>query len=115
MRQIGKTELRGNVGHLRARSDQNATRALHASRRRIRMRCEARCGAEEPLEMEWTHRGRVRHIAQARRIVQRAVDQRCHSRETAGVESSTNALWRTRAEVPNRDMNDEVMHERIDF
>src|SRR5262245_34657600 len=79
------------------------------------MRREARCGTEEPLEMEWTHRTRVCHIAQARRIVQRALDQRRHARETACVESSTNALWRTRAEVPNGDMNDEVVHERIDF
>src|SRR5262245_59506378 len=115
MRQIGKAELRCHVGHLCVGSDQHAPRALHASRRRIRMRCEACCGAEEPLEMEWTHRDRVRHIAQARRIVQRALDQRCHTRETAYVEPSANTLWRTRAEVPNGDMNDEVVHERLDF
>src|SRR5262245_11541015 len=79
------------------------------------MRREARCGAEETLEMEWTNRGRVRHIAQARRIVQRALDQRRHARETAYVEPSASTLWRTRAEVPNGDMNGEVVHERIDF
>src|SRR5262245_66452318 len=115
MREIGKAELRCHVGHLCVGSNQHAPRALHASRRRIRVRREARCGAEETLEMEWAHRGRIRHFAQARRIVQRALDQRCHTRETAYVEPSANTLWRTRAEVPNGDMNDEVVHERLDL
>src|SRR5262245_14671510 len=115
MRKIGKAELRCHVGHLCVGSNQHAPRALHASRRRIRVRREARCGAEETLEMEWAHRGRIRHFAQARRIVQRALDQRCHTRETAYVEPSANTLWRTRAEVPNGDTNDEVVHQRIDF
>src|SRR5262245_52288627 len=79
------------------------------------MRREACRGAEEALEMEWTHRGHVRHVAQARRVIQRAVDQRCHTRETARVEPSANTLWRTRAKVANGNVNDEVMHERIDL
>jgi hypothetical protein len=90
-------------------------RALHAARHHIRMRCQSCRGAKQSLEMEWTHRGRVGHLVQARRGVQRIFDQCRHARESARIESAANAFRRARREVADGYVYEQVVDEFVCF